>query len=115
MGNKTITLLFRAGNRDIFEAMRDGRKKVETRAATKKFKDIKAGDTLVCVCGRQKFQKQVKRAKIFKTIQSLTRAYKPREINPNIRTAKELSAMYASFPGYEEKIKKFGLIALELK
>ncbi|MBI5913245.1 hypothetical protein HY839_02260 [Candidatus Azambacteria bacterium] len=46
---RTIRLKFRAKNRDIFEAIRDGRKKVETRAATEKFRDIKSGDTVTLV------------------------------------------------------------------
>ena len=41
MNEAVVQLQFRAENRDIFEAIRAGVKKVETRAATEKFRDIK--------------------------------------------------------------------------
>ena len=34
---------------------------------------------------------------------------------PDISSVKELRDAYYSYPNYKEKIKKFGLIALELK
>lgn len=115
MGRKNIVLKFRAINREIFEAVKTGKKKVETRAATDKYRAIKAGDTVVLVCGKNKFEKEVKKVKIFKTITSLLKVYKPQQINPGIKTLKETREMYYSFPGYKEKIKKYGLAAFELK
>lgn len=44
-------LRFRAINRDTFQAIRVGTKKVETRAATIKYRDIKVGDVITFVCG----------------------------------------------------------------
>lgn len=114
MPTKTVKLKFRAVNRDIFEAIRSGKKPVETRAATVKYAGIKAGDTVEFVCGKDKFTKPVKRAEIFKSISDLVKKYKPEEINPNIKTVDELEKMYYSFPGYKEKIEKVGLIAFEV-
>lgn len=108
------TLRFRAINRDTFDAIRDGRKKVETRAATVKYRDIKVGDTIVFVCGKDKFERRVKTATRLKTIAAMLKKYSVRDINPQCATANELRDMYYAFPGYREKIKKFGLIALEL-
>lgn len=107
-------LRFRTVDKDIFEAIKNGRKNVETRAATARYKNIKKGDALTLVCGKDKFQKIIKTVKTFKTIRALLKKYKPSEINPNLKSAKELEEMYNSFPGYREKIKKSGLIALEL-
>ncbi len=110
----THTLQFRAINRDTFLAIRRGTKMIETRAATERYRNILKGDALIFVCGKTKFKKQVKRARKFSSISALLRAYKPRQINPKVKSAEELRVMYASFPGYREKIRKFGIIALEL-
>jgi ASC-1-like (ASCH) protein len=111
---KIIKLKFRVVNRDIFEAIRDGKKPVETRAATVKYAGIKAGDMVEFICGKDKFTKPVKCAGIFKSITDLVKKYKPEEINPNIKTIDELEKMYYSFPGYKEKIEESGIIAIEL-
>ncbi len=109
-----LKLRFREIDKNIFEAVRSGKKKIETRAATEKYRQIKKEDKLMMVCGKEKFEKQVKNAKTFKTVKSLLKNYKPSQINPAIKTEKELREMYYSFPDYREKIKKYGLIALEL-
>lgn len=112
--NRKHTLRFRIVNYDIFEAIKTGKKKIETRAGSPKYFDIKAGDTLVFVCGKNKFEKKIKGVKKFNDIKSLHKVYKPQEINPKTRTPEESEKMYFSFPGYKEKIKKYGLVALEL-
>lgn len=112
---KAHHIKFRTENRDIFEAIRTGAKKVETRAATEKFRDIKREDIVALVCEDDMFTKTVKHAEIFKTIGALLKKYSPQEINPACTTEKELREMYHSFPDYKEKIKKHGLIALELE
>lgn len=112
---KKYVFRFRAINKDIFEAIKDGKKKVETRAATEKYRNIKVGDIVVLFCGSKKFEKEVLSAKVYKTIRSMLKVYKPKEINPRTKTESELIDTYYSFPDYREKIKKFGLIALELK
>src|SRR3989338_9478123 len=109
------TLKFRAINEDIFLDIKSGKKTVETRAATEKYRKIKAGDTLVLVCGGNRFEKTVKKAEVFKTIRALIKACSIKKIMPNISSEKELQEAYYSYPNYKEKIKKFGLIALELK
>ena len=109
------TLRFRAINKQIFLDIKSGKKIVETRAATTKYKDIKTGDVLVLSCGKEKFEKIVKKVKIFKSIKSLASAYPIKKIMPEINSEKELRDAYYGYPNYKEKIKKFGLIALELK
>lgn len=114
MPEKTFVLKVRSENRDIFEAIRDGQKKIETRAATDKYRKIKAGDKITFVCGKQVFTKQVKRVCLFKTIAALLKKYKVEQINPVLKSAKALREMYYSFPRYREKLKKYGLIVFEL-
>ncbi|MDP3697763.1 MAG: hypothetical protein Q8R55_07190 [Candidatus Taylorbacteria bacterium] len=114
MENKIYTLRFRQTNKDVFTAIKIGKKKVETRAGSPRYFDIKEGDILVFVCGKNKFEKKVKKVRKFKSISALHKIYKPVEINPKTTTIAESEKMYHSFPGYKEKIKKYGLIALEL-
>lgn len=113
--NKKYILRFREVNRDIFDAIKNGKKKVETRAATQRYTKMKPGDIVVLMCGKNKFEKVIKQARIFKTIGAMLKKYKVKDIMPNLLSAKELEAAYYSYPNYCEKIKKFGLIALELK
>lgn len=115
METKIIRLKFRAVNRDIFEAIRDGRKKVETRARDEKFQDITRGDAVTLMCEDDIFTKTVKSAEVFATIEALLEKYAPQDINPACATAGDIRAMYYSFPGYKEKIEEHGLIALELE
>lgn len=114
MNNKTIQLRVREMDRDIFDAIRTGIKKVDTRAASPKFINVKTGDILKIVCGKDYFEKIVKKVTIFKTVEDLLESYKVEDINPSMRTAEELKQMYYSFPGYKEKIEQYGLIAMEL-
>ena len=68
MGNRVIQVKFRKADEDIFKAIKNGVKKIETRAATG---------------GKNHFKKKAKKVYIFKNI--------------------------------AEMLKKYGLIALELK
>jgi len=110
-----IILRFREINRDIFEAIKSGKKKVETRAATEKYRNIKAGDTVKLICGKDIFEMNVKKATIFKSIAAILKKYRPEIINPKTHTVKEARDMWYSFPEYKNKIRKYGLIALELE
>ena len=101
-------------NQEIFENIHSGKKKIETRAATIRYKDIAVGDTIVFVCNGSSFEQKILRVEHFSSVEDLLKKYKPKDINPKIKTADELRTLYYSFPGYKEKIKKFGLIALTL-
>ena len=113
MSDKVLKINFK--DKYIIDAIIDGKKKVETRAATPKYREIKVGDKIILVCGSQKIKKEIIKVELFKTIGALLKKYKPEEINPKTHSAKEARAMWYSFPGYEEKIKRFGLVAWRLK
>lgn len=104
----------RSSNRDIFEAIRKGKKKIETRAATKRYRLIETGDTIVFVCGKSRFQKKVKSVEIFRSAGAIFKKHKPVQINPNTKTEKEARAMWNSFPGYTDKIRRYGLVVFRL-
>lgn len=109
-----MRLVFSKENIDIFEMVESGKKRVETRAATKKYQSIQKGDTLEFVCDTSSFSREVKVVYIYPSIDLLLEKYTPEEINPKLSTKEEIVAMYHSFPGYEEKIKEHGIIAIEL-
>jgi ASC-1-like (ASCH) protein len=111
---KPKQLRFRAVDRDIFEAVKNGTKKVETRAASPKFFGIKAGEIIILKCGQEKIEKKVKKAEIFKGPKELLLKYELSLLGPGLCSKEDLEKMYHSFPGYDQKIKKYGLIALEL-
>jgi len=112
---KILKLKFRAVDRGVFEAIQNGKKKIETRASTEKYQNIKAGDKVCFVCRYKKFEKEITKVEKFKTIRALIKKYKPSQINPVCKTESELRDMYYSYPDYQDKIKKYGLIAVELR
>lgn len=108
-------LVFNKINKDIFIAIQNGSKSVETRAATVKYKNIKPGEKVIFSCDKETFEKIISRVTHFDSIESMLREYKPSDINPWIQTKEELEKMYDSFPGYKEKIQKEGIVAFEFK
>ncbi len=112
---RRVLLRFREVDRDLFEAVKDGRKKVETRAATSRYSGLGAGDIAVLVCGKDKFEKSVRRVETFRTVKDMLQHYKIKDINPFVKSGDELVSMYNSFTGYREKISNYGLIAIELE
>jgi ASC-1-like (ASCH) protein len=108
-----MRFIFNKKNKDIFDMLRSGEKKIETRAATSKYKHMQAGETVMFVCDGETFERAVSKISHFDSISSLLKAYPPGSINPKARTEEEITAMYHSFPGYEEKIRSCGIVALE--
>ena len=112
---REVTLRFAKTNIETWKFIKNGKKKVETRAGTVKYLKLQKGDTLVLSCGGSKLKKKIKNIRHFKTVVSLIKKYKPGVINPGCSTIKDMEAMYYSYPGYKEKIKKFGILAFELE
>jgi len=115
MEYKVHILRFRAVNRDIFNAIKIGQKKVETRAGSTKYQSIIKGDRILFICGKSKFRKNVYALKKFRSIKAMLKQYKPKDVDPRCNTAVELEKVYHSFPGYKQKLRKYGLIVMELK
>ncbi|OHA50494.1 MAG: hypothetical protein A3A97_01245 [Candidatus Terrybacteria bacterium RIFCSPLOWO2_01_FULL_40_23] len=115
MKNKPKILKFRLVNKDIFEAIVRGKKKIETRAATEKYRKIKVGDTVILKCGKKNLTKKVLRVEHFRSISAILKKYNPERLNPKVHTAQEAHDIWYGFPRYKEKIKKHGLIAMHLK
>ena len=112
---KTWTLRFRAKDKKNLIEIEEGLKSIETRAATEKYKDIKRGDTLILVCGKRRIERQVGNVKIFKTMNALFQWVPFRKIMPSAESEEEARNIYYSYPGYREKIQKYGIIAMTIK
>ena len=74
MKNKPKILKFRLVNKDIFEAIVRGKKKIETRAATEKYRKIKVGDTVILKCGKKNLTKKVLRVEHSSQITNLQKS-----------------------------------------
>jgi len=115
MVNKIYKLKIRAVDRGVFDAIKSGRKKIETRAAIENYRKIKKGDTVIFVCEGKKIKRKVVNVALYKDIGVLFKNYKIKDVFASLKKISEVRKMYYSFPNYREKIKKFGLIILKLK
>jgi len=101
-------------DKNIFDAIASGEKRVETRAGTARNRLPKAGDIAVFICNHERIEKRIEKVSFFKSIPVLLKKYSVPSINPSVQTKKDLLAMYESFPGYKEKIEKEGVMAYQL-
>lgn len=108
--NKYI-LKFRASDKAEFETIIDGRKTVETRAATPRYQKVEAGDTLVIKCGDETVEKKVKKIEHFGSIDELIKSVGLENVMPLAPNIDQAKSVWRSFPGYDQKIKQYGLIA----
>lgn len=102
-------------NRPLFEAIRTGTKRVETRAATEKYTAVRAGDEVLFVCGGETCLKTVVTAKRFRTVDELLGVYPPSAIAPWLSSVEDVRALYQTFPGYAAKLERHGVVAFELQ
>jgi ASC-1-like (ASCH) protein len=107
-------LKFRAVDREGFENIRTGKKRVETRAATEKCRKVAVGDEIVFACGKERLAKRVKRVYRWRSIAAMLREVPLARIMPGIKSVGEARKVYASYPGYTEKLRKHGLVGWEL-
>ena len=112
---KNWTVKFRVIDRPRFDEVKSGIKKYETRAATKKYQPISEGDTITFVCGKDRFKKGVVKKYHFRSPQAMLKKLPLARIMPDVKTLAEVKKRYAPYPGYQEKIKEFGLFAFELR
>ncbi len=111
---KNHNLRFRAEDKINFDTIADGRKTVETRAATVKYQSIQPGDSLTITRAGEKLTKTVKAVRHFDSVESLIEHYGIAPVMPLAKNFDEVLAEYHRYAGYKQKIKDHGLIALEL-
>lgn len=111
---KTHRVVMREVDRDIFDQVVSGVKTIETRAGTPKYRAVEVGDSMLFVCGKDSFVKQIKSVRHFDSLDTLFDELPMQEILPQTKTREEAYAVYHSFPNYKEKLAEFGVVAFEL-
>jgi ASC-1-like (ASCH) protein len=111
---KKFILKFNIVDKKNFLEIRDGLKVVETRAATPKYREVKVGDILVIVCGKERLERKVKRVLMFTSIGSMVKRIPYKKIMPSVQSLREMRQIYYGYPNYREKLKKHGVIAFDI-
>ena len=111
---KDHTLVMREVDRSIFEDIVSGKKTIETRAATEKYRAIKSGNTLTFKCGEDKVTKVVEKSQHYKSLEDMFTHLPMALVLPNAVDLENAKAIYYSFPKYEEKIATYGIMAFSL-
>ncbi|HSH31069.1 MAG TPA: hypothetical protein VK963_00155 [Candidatus Saccharimonadales bacterium] len=109
---KKLVLRFRAGDRAVFNAIKDGTKTVETRAATVRYRGAGVGDIFVMVCGMERLEKQIIAVRHFNNVNELLEVIDWKKIAPQADSKETLMADYRRW--YGAKIDQAGLVAFEL-
>ena len=81
---KNYTLRFRVIDKHNFIDIQSGKKSIETRAGTERYRAVAPGDTLTIVCGKERVVKTINRVTHFKTIGALLKALPLKKIMPDI-------------------------------
>ena len=109
-----MILVFEEVDRENFEKVRSGIKSIETRAGTAKYQAICVGDEIEFQCGTDVFGKKVIKKYQWSTVEAMCAEVPLKKVMPDIDTIDQVKIRYASYPNYPEKIKKFGILGLEL-
>lgn len=112
---KTHVVRFRKADINNLEEVRDGLKQIETRAATPKYMAFEVGDELEFKCGSLKITKGIAKKYYWKDIDTMVREIPFKKIMPSVTSVDEMKKVYSSYPEYDEKIAKFGLVGFLLK
>ncbi len=108
-------LVIREADGIVFEAIKNGTKTIETRAATDKYRKVKEGDILIFVCSGERLEKQIIKVEYFQGIDEMVKVIDFKKVMPFVNSVEEMKQVYFSFPNYEEKISQFGLAVFYLK
>lgn len=101
---KTYILPIRETDKEIYDLIKNGKKKVETRGGGPRYANISDRDVVKIKCGKDSFLRRVKNVKKFKSVDEMLKIYDVLDIDPRISTAEELKKLYRSFPGQEERL-----------
>lgn len=110
-----ITLRFRAVDKAGFDAVRDGRKTIETRAATVRYQKVQPGDVLIFTCGDERIEKEVQVVAHHDSIEALFASVPLTQVFPDLQTSEQAQSIYYGYPGYREKIARHGILAWTLE
>jgi ASC-1-like (ASCH) protein len=105
---------FERKDRISFDKIKSGEKPIETRAATVKYQAVTLGDELVFSCAGELFSRAVVKIHRWESVEEMAKEAPLRKVIPWADSLDEAKAVFASFPGYEEKIQEFGILGFEL-
>ena len=108
---------------DIFEAVKSGKKTIETRPRNKKsscdYSNIKVGDTLVMQSNDtgERIEKTVMFLHIYNSVEDLAKNEPVEKILPGTKSPKELIEIFETLKKkwgkrYKEKVEKYGIVAV---
>ncbi|MBW3538100.1 hypothetical protein KY386_01245 [Candidatus Parcubacteria bacterium] len=109
---KKVVVRFRAADRPVFDAIKNGDKTVETRAATPRYRGVQVSDVLVMLCGADRLEKRVTSVHHFKDVSALLDEVDWRKIAPEVGSREAMLASYERW--YGGKIDQLGLVAFGL-
>lgn len=107
---------------DIFDAVKNGFKTVETRPATEKYSQIRTGDTVTLrsLDTGESIEKKVSFVHKYRSIGDMAEAEDTSKIVPGVTTRDRLAEVFEEFKKkwgreYAEKLEKYGIIAIGLE
>jgi len=100
-----------------FDAIKTGIKTVEGRLNSPKFKDLKATMQMSFTCADSQEQLIciVQDVQTYPTFEAMLEAQGVVNMLPGIDSLPVAVAIYESFPGYREDVKKMGALAIKIK
>jgi ASC-1-like (ASCH) protein len=110
---KKWTLRFRAVDKKNFEELRSGIKPIETRAASVKYRPMAIGDEIKFICGSDSFVRKISKRHQWPSIDAMVEDVSFKKIMPSVDSVAAMKKVYASYPGYIEKIQKDGILGFE--
>lgn len=122
MSKITIRFASWRDKNDIFTAIKDGRKTIETRPATEKYTSVVPGDilNLISLDTNERLQKKVEFIRSYKSVKEMANKEPAEKIVPGVKSANELISVFEEFKKkwgreYTEKLEKYGIVAIGLK
>jgi ASC-1-like (ASCH) protein len=112
---KTHVVRFRKVDMNNLEEVRDGLKLIETRAATPKYMAFEVGDQLEFKCASEKVSKKIVKKYHWRDVDSMVGEILFKKIMPSVSSVDEMKKVYSSYPEYDEKIARFGLVGFLLE
>ena len=100
---------------DAFRALRDGSKNIEVRAGGPKYDGITVGDIAVFTFGDERLERRVLWVQNVGSLDELLDAYSVQSLTPWLDSKEEYVRRMNGFPGYPERIARYGLIVIALE
>lgn len=110
-------MLYLSVKQEYFEAIKLGTKIVEGRLNNNKFKDLKPGMflTFTSAASREQISCSVEAVNTYLNFKEMLETEGVQNLLPGITLLETAISIYESFPGYKEKVKEMGALAIHFK